>query len=239
MTAAIISPALNLNQKQRCVIIIDDSLEDRAEIRRLILQGSEHRYVFIETKNGESGVAAVLKNDEVQTCVVLDYNLPDLDAPQVLAALTGKDGLPICPVVVLTGGIGTEYARLVLRAGAQDYISKDGLTPSGLTRVMENAIERLKMARELLASNTELQKSQRDLQSVANNTPDVITRFDSNFRFVFVNTAAQKASGHAPSDFVGKTSKEMGFPDKLCDLWENGLRHVFTKGKKKITGIRL
>ena len=49
----------------------------------------------------------------------------------------------------------------MLRAGAQDYIAKDGLTPLALTRILENARERLTMARELLARNVALQRTER------------------------------------------------------------------------------
>lgn len=218
--------------KTRRIIIIDDSLEDRAEVRRLLLRGSAHRYTFIEAENGVAGLAAALNPGALPDCVVLDYNLPDLNAPDVLAALAGPDGLPICPVVVLTGGIEAEYGRVVLRAGAQDYISKDGLTPSGLNRVIENGVERLEMARELLARNAALSRSERDLQSLADNTPDVLARFDREFRYVFVNAAAEKSTGRARKDFSGKTSREMGFSPKLSDLWESNLEQVFTKGEQ-------
>ena len=86
------------------VVIIDDSLDDRGEIRRLLLRGSmERRYMFAEAPTGAAGVQAVLAGPAMPDCVVLDFNLPDMDALDVLAALAGADGLPVCPVVVLTG----------------------------------------------------------------------------------------------------------------------------------------
>ena len=145
------------------VVVIDDSSEDRAEVRRLLLRGSERRYLFTEAQTGMTGVAAVMAGTQLPDCVLLDYNLPDMDALEVLAALAGLDGLPICPVVVLTGGAGREAGRLVLRAGAQDYIGKDWLTPPGLTRAVENAIERLAMGRELLVRNTALRRNEKEL----------------------------------------------------------------------------
>jgi PAS domain S-box-containing protein len=134
------------------VVIIDDSPDDRADIRRMLLKGSERRMTFVEAETAEAAIAAVLGSVLPPDCIVLDYNLPDMEAPEVLAALTGSDGMPLCPVVVVTGGVSREDGRRVLRAGAQDYIGKDWTTPEALTRAMENACESWEMARELRQS---------------------------------------------------------------------------------------
>jgi len=175
-----------------CVVIIDDSPDDRAEIRRLLLRGSmERRYLFAEAQTGGAGVAAVLAGPAMPDCVVLDFNLPDMDALDVLAALAGPDGLPVCPVVVLTGGSGPEVGRLVLRAGAQDYIAKDGLTPLALTRIVENAIERLAMARELFGRNAALTRSEKALSEADRRKNEFIATLAHELR----NPLAPIASG--------------------------------------------
>ena len=131
------------------VFIIDDSPDDRAEVRRMLLKGSERQLLFFEAETADAGVKAVLACDPPPDCVVLDYNLPDMEAPEVLAALSGPDGMPVCPVVVLTGGASREDGQRVLRAGAQDYIGKDWTSPQALSRAIENACESWAMAREL------------------------------------------------------------------------------------------
>jgi signal transduction histidine kinase len=174
------------------IVIIDDSQDDRAEIRRLLLRGSmERRYIFSEAHTGEAGVEAVLASPAKPDCVVLDFNLPDMDALDVLAALAGPDGLPVCPVVVLTGGTGPEAGRLVLRAGAQDYIAKDGLTPLALTRIVENAIERLAMARELFGRNAALTRSEKSLSEADRRKNEFIATLAHELR----NPLAPIASG--------------------------------------------
>ncbi len=155
---------MNTNDAQGWrIVMIDDSEDDRRLVRRLLLRGSSRRHTFIETDTGRSGVKAVLYGEALPDCVVLDYNLPDMDALDVLAELTGADGLPVCPVVVLTGGAGPEAGRAMLRAGSQDYISKDGLSALAVYRIVENAIERLAMTRELLDRNAALFRSERAL----------------------------------------------------------------------------
>ncbi|HEX7841457.1 MAG TPA: response regulator, partial [Kofleriaceae bacterium] len=119
------------------IVVIDDNPDDRAEVRRLLLQGSSRRYTFSEAGTAALGVRAVLDLPEGPPhCVVLDYYLPDANAPQVLEALTGADRLTLCPVVVLTGGSSHDLGAAVLRAGAQDYVGKAWLQAESLTRAI-------------------------------------------------------------------------------------------------------
>ena len=141
--------AEKLPLKPWCIFIIDESPDDRDDIRRMLLKGSERRLTFVEAGSGARGVKAVLNAVAPPNCIVLHYNLPDMNAPEVLSALVGADGMPMCPVVVVTGGANREEGRLALRAGAQDYIAKDWTNSSTLSRTVENASESWTMAREL------------------------------------------------------------------------------------------
>ncbi|NMM08245.1 response regulator [Polaromonas sp.] len=131
------------------VILIEDSPEDRVELRRLLLTGSDRRFLLEEAVTGAGGVAAIFAGPSLPDCVLLDYNLPDMDALQVLQALSAPNGLPVCPVVVITGGVMADVGRALLRAGAQDFVGKDWVTGPGLARAIENAAERWAMGREL------------------------------------------------------------------------------------------
>ena len=147
------------------VVIIEDSPEDRAEIRRLLLKGSDRRYQFVEAETGTAGLRVVLDaSSGLPECVVLDYTLPDMNALEVLAAMVGADGLTVCPVVVLTGAADARLGPAVLRAGAQDFIGKGWMSAESLTRALENAAERWAMTRELEARTVALQASQAQLK---------------------------------------------------------------------------
>lgn len=187
------------------ILIIDDNPDDRAEIRRLLLTGSERRYKFTEAESGKSGIVACLNsNNEQPDCVILDFHLPDMNAVEVLSALSVSLGLPVCPVVVLTGGTGVELGRDVLRAGAQDYIGKDWITPPVLTRAIDNATERWKMALELRHGAIALRESERRFRGV----------FDSSFQYfgliapdgtvLEMNQTALDSAGIAAHEVLGQ-----------------------------------
>ena len=215
------------------VVIIDDSPDDRAEVRRLLLNGSDRRYKFTEAETGAGGIQACLGGKGPPACVVLDYHLPDMDALEVLAALTGPDGLLVCPVAVLTGSAGRDSGMAVLQAGAQDFLGKSWMTPESLTRAVENAAERFRLTQAVRAAEVEIRNRQRELQALVDNTPSLLTRFDREFRHVFVNVAVEKATGRPAADFLGKTSRELGMPDGLCDQWEAAVRYVFESRQHK------
>lgn len=148
------------------ILVIDDSPDDRAEVRRLLLRGSERRYALMEAETGAAGVQTVLDAADLPNCIVLDYNLPDMDAVEVLSALSGPDGLTVCPVVVLTGSVGYDHSRAVLQAGAQDYLGKGWMTPESLTRAVENATGRWAMSQELIKHKKNVKESAERLKLV-------------------------------------------------------------------------
>jgi PAS domain S-box-containing protein len=84
---------------------------------------------------------------------------------------------------------------------------------------------------ERRAVEAALRRRERDLQSLADNTPDVLTRFDSQLRHVFVNAAVEKIVGLKPAAFLGKTHREMGISAEIAAPWEAAMRRVFATGQ--------
>ena len=73
-----------------------------------------------------------------------------------------------------------------------------------------------------------LRESQEHFRALADNSPDVIMRFDRHHRHVYVNEAALPQTGIKVEDFLGKSHREMGvFPEELIELWEKSLEGVF------------
>ena len=127
------------------ILVVDDNADDRAQLRSQLLRGSDQRWRFTEAATGRAALQA-LKDIEPASfdCVLLDYYLPDMDAQEVLNALCEPSGHTPCPVLVVTGGLAQDGQRL-MRAGAQDYISKAWTKPQSLSRAVDNAMERFAM----------------------------------------------------------------------------------------------
>lgn len=222
------------------VVIVDDSFEDRQQVRKLLLSGSDRRYQFVECETGAAGVAAVKGTEASRAppaCVLLDFHLPDINAPEVLAALVGADGMTVCPVVVLTGSAGLRTGRSVLRAGAQDYVGKDNLTSAGLTRAVENAIERWTMAKELLLSSLAVSRSERALQTLADHLPDLLIRFDRDLHPVFLNAAVEHTTGIARQTLMDTSDRRCWLVDGAALQWGDALKRTFADGVRGAMGF--
>ena len=140
------------------ILIIQDSPDDRASIRRMLLRGSDRSYVFSEAQLGAGGVRAYREAAGTPPdCVLLDYQLPDMKAQEVLAELRKGSEFPACTVVVLIGS-DVHSGNSVLNAGAQAFIGKKWLTPESLTCAIENAIERFKLIAEQSSAERKLRE---------------------------------------------------------------------------------
>jgi signal transduction histidine kinase len=165
------------------IVVIDDSPDDRAEIRRLLLRGSARQYDLVEASTGAAGIRAIREAaGGPPDCVILDYHLPDADAPEVLAELAGPDGNGVCPVVVATGSNGEATGRAVLSAGAQDFIGKSWMTAESLTRAVENAVTRWAMVQALRAGDARLRAALDTAQQAVRSRDELVSLVSHDLR---------------------------------------------------------
>ncbi len=138
-----------MDTQHRIIVIVDDAAEDRAACRRYLRQDSEWKYTILEAATGER--ALEICRESQPDCILLDYRLPDMDGLEVLMALTGGEGenQNVLPVVMLTGADEVSLAVEAMRAGAQDFINKNRLTPVDLQRAVRNAIARVELSRKV------------------------------------------------------------------------------------------
>ena len=70
-----------------------------------------------------------------------------------------------------------------------------------------------------------------DYRSLAENSPDIIDRFDRDFRHLYVNPAGARLLGAVPGELIGKTIRETGVCEPFSSLWEERIQKVFETGK--------
>jgi len=73
-----------------------------------------------------------------------------------------------------------------------------------------------------------LKQSREHFRNLAENSPDIIMRFDKNFRHLYVNQTAQVQLGIPVEDFLNKSHDEMGiFESDMVKFWEGAIDKVF------------
>ncbi|MCW1913157.1 response regulator [Luteolibacter sp. GHJ8] len=167
------------------LLLIEDSPDDRVDVRRMLLQGSERRIRFSEATSGAEALRMLAESERVPDCILLDFNLPDMDAIEILGHLRAGGELTLCPVVVLTGS--TNSGSAVLPAGAQDYLSKRWASPEILVRAIENARERYALAVERKRAADLLRVSEEFSRTVLQSSPDCVKVIDRSGRIISLN----------------------------------------------------
>jgi len=83
---------------------------------------------------------------------------------------------------------------------------------------------------ERVAMETELRRRARELASLAENSPDVLTRYDRDGRVRFISGAVTRATGIPTSEFVGRRMSEVPLPTELTARWEESIARTFATG---------
>lgn len=84
--------------------------------------------------------------------------------------------------------------------------------------------------RILRSRETVLQQQQEMYQALVAGVPDIVMRLDRNGRHLFVSDNISEVVDLQPEQFIGKTSRELGFPEAQCQLWDAAYRQVLDSG---------
>jgi len=136
-----------MSQQQRTILIVDDSPEDCELYRQYLLRDWEYQYTFVVAQLGQAGLE--LWQLHQPDIVLLDYRLPDLDGVEFLTQLQIMTRQSFLPVIVVTGLGNEAIAVQAMKAGAQNYLVKGGITAEELRLAVNGAIENLQLRTQL------------------------------------------------------------------------------------------
>jgi CheY-like chemotaxis protein len=105
---------------RKTVLYIEDNLPNLSLVER-ILATRPHIELLVATE-GETGIELAVKHRP--DVVLLDLNLPDIHGAEVLKRLKGESSTNEIRVVVLSADATSARADLLLREGANAYLSK-------------------------------------------------------------------------------------------------------------------
>lgn len=130
------------------VLIVDDSTSDREQYRRILLRNTDYEFRFVECENGAEGLQAFKKTKP--DCLLLDYNLPDIDGIEFLSAIQADSPSYEIPVVVMLTGQGTSNVAVeAMRRGATDYLVKNNINSETLNTSVNAALAKVSQVPEI------------------------------------------------------------------------------------------
>ncbi|HVU14506.1 MAG TPA: PAS domain S-box protein [Phototrophicaceae bacterium] len=209
----------------------------RADLYRAAIERSVNSFYIMQIKRNSDGHLADLS--------IVDANELGLKQTGLKREqLIGRSVMEILPSIVpdnLTGfeqvlDSGQPYNNELLIEG---LIVKNGwyhvqLIPLQGDRVATFLwdISARKEAEEVVKSLAgELEQQVRLMDEVLSATPDSFILFDRAGRYLYVNRSGLESAGLSLEQAMGKTWKEIGFPEETGVLFEERLRHVFTTGE--------
>ncbi len=170
---------------------------------------------YITKKQAKSILCAPLVHQGKLTGIIyLENNL-------TTGAFT-PERLEVLKLLTAQVSISIENAELYtdLQAYSQE-LTKKNIQLLETNKKLENEIAERKQAEEALY------RREQEFKALAENSPDIIARFDRQLRHIYVNPAIERVTGIPSSDFIGQTNQELGMSEELVSSWCASLQKVF------------
>lgn len=84
---------------------------------------------------------------------------------------------------------------------------------------------------QLKKTELAMRENEKRFRSLAENSPDLITRHGRDHRYLYVNSKIEGLTGIPPEAFIGKSYYELPIPEELCPIFDEHLSRVFKSGK--------
>ncbi|HEX8358717.1 MAG TPA: ATP-binding protein [Longimicrobium sp.] len=136
------------------LLVVDDDRVDRMSIRRALARTDVVAVVDEAETVPEALERAVAGSYD---CLFLDYNIPGGNGLTLLRAIRAA-GVE-APVVMLTGQGDERVAVELMKAGAADYLPKEGITPERLAASLRYAVELRRVEADARRAQEELRES--------------------------------------------------------------------------------
>jgi PAS domain S-box-containing protein len=177
------------------VLHVDDD-PDFADIAATFLEREDDGFV-VETATSAAAALDRLADLDVD-CIVSDYDMPDMDGLEFLAAV--RDDSPDLPFILFTGKGSEEIASQAISAGVTDYIQKE--VGTGQYAVLAN---RIRNAVNQYRSQRDLETSQQRLSLFVEQSPLGVLEYNSDFEIVGLNEAGEEILGYSEAELRGET----------------------------------
>lgn len=140
-----------------------------------------------------------------------------------------------CATSLLIGSASTEKATIQVALAVEQVRAVEYQRQAQLSEQL------IKLNHELLVTNNQLKVSheqlyqrEQEFKALVENSPDIIARFDRQFRHLYINSAVEQVKDISTEEYIGKTHLDMGFPEDKCYLWQTCIQEVFDTGEEQV-----
>jgi PAS domain S-box-containing protein len=178
------------------------AVDDQSEVRRFIAGALSDAYRIEEAADGREGLRKALERRP--DLILSDLIMPLMPGDELLRAVRAHPELDRTPFVILTANDDRELRVLLLRRGAQDYLTKP--FPADELRVRVRNQIALKAALESEIRRAEdLRQSEERFRLLVERVEDyAIIGLDPQGRVTSWNVGAQRIKGYRTDEILGR-----------------------------------
>jgi len=188
------------------VLLVESRADDATLIERELERGG---YAVTSRRVETREAMRQALDDEAWDLIVADSMLPEFSGPAALALVQEKE-LDV-PFIVVSGGVGEEAAVEIMRAGAQDFVTRDHL--QRLVPVVQREQREAEVRRERRRADQALRESEERYRVLVESSPEPIA-VHSGGVLVYANPAAARLMGAAePAALLGIPVLDFVHPD--------------------------
>ncbi len=177
-------------------------IEDDDSLRAQISAGLRDRgFTVIDTGSGKDGLRIL--NMQGADIVLCDLNMPAMGGFEVLQKT--RDKHPDVPVIMITGHGTIQAAVRAMQVGAYDFMIKP-TEIAELETTIRNALDKAALLKRL-------QRSEKTLEMILDNVPDIIYSLTPEGDFISLNRAGQAILGYKTEEMLGKSVYDVIYPD--------------------------
>ncbi len=204
------------------ILLVEDNEGDRQTVRRLF-ERSNLKINLEEAKDCKGRIEKI-KTQDID-CVLIDYHLPDATGAEIIEQIREAD-VDRIPLIILTGMGSETMAAEVLKKGAADYVSKNGLNAEILERSITNAVQIHQFQKKAKSAERVLLEREKQYRTIIETVSDIIIQLDVEGKIEFVNPAI-RFLGYEPSEIKGQHIEK--FVEKVDGVdYENDLLSQIT-----------
>lgn len=210
-------PRFTVQSNRPRVIVADDNADMRNYIRRLLGE----RFDVLTFPDGRRAFEAA--SSDRPDLVLTDVMMPELDGFGLLRALRANPDTELVPVIILSARAGDEARLEGLEAGADDYLVKP-FSARELNARVRGLLELARVRDEAARREAELRaESHGILESIT----ESFTSVDADWRFTYVNKAAEQVFGIRRQQLLGKVVWDV-FPPTIGTTIEREIRRAMS-----------
>jgi PAS domain S-box-containing protein len=200
-----------VSKRQLNVLLVEDNVDDALLLERhLRRNGFDPSITRIETAPDMCSVLAEVPAQphlhlNAPYIVLADYNLPNFSGPEALGILKAS-GIDI-PFIMMSGAISEEAAVESMRAGAQDYVTKQNLTR--LVPAIERELREAEARRNRVAAELALRESEARFHRLVEAMPLGLLIGEASGRVIYANGAIERMLGYSAAAVAAGSSADV------------------------------